>query len=249
MTEPALRFHGVAKTYDDGTEALQPIDLSVAPGELVALVGPSGCGKSSLLRIAAELEPASAGVVERRGTIGYVFQDANLLPWRSTLGNVELSAELEGIGRDERRRRATDALSLVGLEEFANHRPRALSGGMRMRASLARALVLEPDVFLFDEPFGALDEITRERLNEELLRLFELRRFAGLFVTHNVYEAVFCATEVVVMSGRPGAIVERFPVPFEFPRPPELRFTPEFGRLAGAVSATLRYAAGLQAVG
>src|SRR5260221_10537564 len=116
MSEPALRFHGVAKTYDDGTEALQPIDLAVSPGELVAVVGPSGCGKSSLLRIAADLEPATAGVVERRGTIGYVFQDANLLPWRSTLGNVELGAELDGVGRDERRRRAAGALALGGLE-------------------------------------------------------------------------------------------------------------------------------------
>jgi len=247
--DAALAFRGVAKTYRDGTDALRPVDLEVQRGHLVAIVGPSGCGKSTLLRIAAGLEPATAGTVERRGTIGYVFQDANLLPWRSTFANVELGAELDGVDRAERRRRTAEAISLVGLDGFEDHRPHALSGGMRMRASLARALVLDPDVFLFDEPFGALDEITRERLNEELLRLFELRQFAGVFVTHNVYEAVFVATDVVVMSGRPGEITDRFEVPFGLSRPTELRFTPEFGALAGEVSAALRHAAALVSVG
>src|SRR4051794_40939939 len=142
MTTAALAFRAVTKTYEDDTEALCAIDLEVQTGALVALVGPSGCGKSSLLRIAAGLEPASSGAVERHGTVGYVFQDANLLPWRSVVGNVELSGELEGMSRADRRRRTAEAISLVGLEGFEEYRPHALSGGMKMRVSLARALVL-----------------------------------------------------------------------------------------------------------
>jgi NitT/TauT family transport system ATP-binding protein len=193
-----------------------------------------------LLRIASGLEPGSAGRATTEGTVGFVFQDATLLPWRSVQRNVELGAELLGVGRAERQARVADAIDLVGLGAFRHHRPAALSGGMRMRVSLARALVLRPDVFLFDEPFGALDEITRERLNEELLRIFELRPFAGLFVTHNVSEAVFLATRVLVMSPRPGRITHDVAVPFPFPRDPELRYTPEFARLAGDISRALR---------
>jgi len=236
-----LAFTGVRKRFDDGTVALEGVDLSVSPGEFVSVVGPSGCGKSTLLRIASGLTAATGGSVEARtDKIGYVFQDPTLLPWRSVQANVELLAELEGAPKDERRRRANDAIKLVGLGDFARHRPHTLSGGMRMRVSLARSLTLQPALFLFDEPFGALDEITRQRLNDELLQLFVSQRFAALFVTHSVMEAIFMSERVVVMSGRPGQVLGDFPVPFEYPRPSRLRFDEAFAHLAGEVSARLR---------
>ncbi|HEX6677033.1 MAG TPA: ABC transporter ATP-binding protein [Actinomycetes bacterium] len=241
MPEPILAFTRVSKRFADGTVALAGVDLRVAPGEFVSVVGPSGCGKSTLLRIASGLSEASEGTVTV-GTDrpGYVFQDPTLLPWRTVQANVELFAELHGLPKEERRRRANEAIDLVGLSEFAGHRPRALSGGMRMRASLARSLTLKPKLFLFDEPFGALDEITRQRLNDELLGLFLTERFAALFVTHSVTEAVFMSTRVVVMSGRPGQVRGDFAVPFDYPRAPELRFSEPFAHLAGDVSACLR---------
>jgi NitT/TauT family transport system ATP-binding protein len=238
---PTLRFSGVAKRFPDGTVALKDVDLAIRPGEFVTVVGPSGCGKSTLLRIASGLTDASAGesaVSTRR--VGYVFQDATLLPWRNVRANVELLAELDGVPRAERSAKAVAAIELVGLTGFEKHLPRALSGGMRMRTSLARSLVLEPELFLFDEPFGALDEITRERLNDELIRLFADKGFAALFITHSVSEAVYMSSRVLVMSGRPGRIVGDFAVPFGYPRSPDLRFTPEFGELAGQVSHALR---------
>jgi len=172
--------------------------------------------------------------------IGYVFQDATLLPWRSVTANVELLAELHGMSRADRKAKARAAIELVGLTGFEKHLPRALSGGMRMRASLARSLTLDPELFLFDEPFGALDEITRERLNDELLRLYTDKQFGALFITHSVSEAVYISTKVVVMSGRPGRIVASFDVPFPTPRDPDIRFTAEFAELVGAVSHALR---------
>jgi NitT/TauT family transport system ATP-binding protein len=238
---PALRFSGVTKQFSGGTTALADASLEVSPGEFVAVVGPSGCGKSTLLRIASGLDDVSAGTVDVGAKqVGYVFQDATLLPWRSVAQNVGLLAELEKMDKAERGRRITEAIELVGLTGFEKHLPHQLSGGMRMRASLARSLVLDPDVFLFDEPFGALDEITRERLNDELLRMFELRQFAALFITHSVAEAVFLSTRVVVMSGRPGRVIADISVPFDYPRVPELRYTPEFAGLCGEVSQLLR---------
>jgi NitT/TauT family transport system ATP-binding protein len=238
---PMLAFEGVHKRFGDGTIALDGVDLRVAPGEFVTVVGPSGCGKSTLLRIASGLETATDGALRvATGKIGYVFQDPTLLPWRTVQANVELLGELEGLPRGERRRLAREALELVGLTEFARHLPHTLSGGMRMRASLARSLTLRPELFLLDEPFGALDEITRQRLNDELLQLFLARRFAALFITHSVGEAVFLSTRVVVLSGRPGRLLGSFEVPFEYPRAPELRYAERFAHLAGAVSACLR---------
>ena len=238
---PMLAFTGVHKRFDYGTVALAEVYLGVAPGEFVSVVGPSGCGKSTLLRIAADLIAPTDGMVEVRASkIGYVFQDPTLLPWRTVQANVELLVELHGLPRDERRRRADEAIKLVGLGEFTQHRPRALSGGMRMRVSLARSLTLQPELFLFDEPFVSLDEITRQRLNDELLQLFLTQQFTALFVTHSVTEAVFMSTRVVVMSDRPGRVLGDFPVPFEYPRPPRLRFDEEFAQLAGEVSACLR---------
>ncbi|MBT2552507.1 ABC transporter ATP-binding protein [Arthrobacter sp. ISL-5] len=236
-----LDFKDVEMTFPNGTVALSGVDLTVREGEFVTVVGPSGCGKSTLLRIASGLESSSHGTVSiATSRIGYVFQDATLLPWRNVRANVELLAELRKASRAVRSQKAMEAIDLVGLKGFEEHLPRQLSGGMKMRASLARSLTLDPELFLFDEPFGALDEITRERLNDQLLRIFAERRFAGLFITHSVSEAVYLSTKVVVMSGRPGAIVRTFDVPFPIPRDPDIRFTPEFAALVGDVSHALR---------
>ena len=240
-TDTLLDFQDVAMTFPDGTVALSGVDLTVKRGEFVTVVGPSGCGKSTLLRIASGLETASHGTANvSTDRIGYVFQDATLLPWRDVTSNVELLAELQGIRKAERATKAQEAIELVGLSGFEKHLPKALSGGMKMRTSLARSLTLDPEIFLFDEPFGALDEITRERLNDELLRLFNEKQFAGLFITHSVSEAVYLSTRVIVMSGRPGHIVDQFDVPFDTPRDPEVRFTAEFADLVGKVSHALR---------
>jgi NitT/TauT family transport system ATP-binding protein len=237
----ALTFDNVSKVFPDGTRALDDISLEVRTGEMVAIVGPSGCGKSTLLRLASRLTYPSAGEIRLAdGNLGYVFQDPTLLPWRTVQTNVELLTELAGVPKAERAQRAAQAIALTGLSGFEQHRPRALSGGMRMRVSLARSLTMRPRIFLFDEPFGALDEITRERLNGELLGLFERERFAGLFVTHSVSEAAFLASRVLVMSPRPGRFVAEVTVPFAYPRPPELRFYPAFAEVAGQISARLR---------
>lgn len=239
--EPSVRFDEVSMRFPDGTVALEGVSLTVAAGEFVTVVGPSGCGKSTLLRIASGLESATDGATTvGNSRIGYVFQDATLLPWRDVKGNVELLGELSGVPTAERRRRAKEAIELVGLRGFEKHLPKTLSGGMRMRTSLARSLTLDPGLFLFDEPFGALDEITRERLNDELQALFCSKRFAALFITHSVSEAVFLSNRVVVMSGRPGKIVREFHIPFPMPRDPSIRYTTEFASLAGEVSNALK---------
>jgi NitT/TauT family transport system ATP-binding protein len=236
-----LRFRNVSMEFADGTRALDRVTLDVSAGEFVTVVGPSGCGKSTLLRIAAGLERQTGGTCEvDHDSIGYVFQDATLLPWRDVQRNVELVAELHGLSKSERVARAQEAIELVGLDGHQEKYPKQLSGGMRMRCSLARSLVMDPQIFLFDEPFGALDEITRERLNDELLRLFRSIGFAGLFVTHSISEAVFLSTRVVVMSPRPGRIVADVEVPFDYPRDPRLRYDVRFADLAGQVSEALK---------
>jgi NitT/TauT family transport system ATP-binding protein len=236
-----LAFTGVGRTFPDGTQALDDVGLTVDSGEFVSVVGPSGCGKSTLLRLASGLDSPTSGQVDVASKrVGFVFQDPTLLPWRTVRRNVELLAELEHLPKAQRRARVTEAIGLVGLTGFEKHRPRSLSGGMRMRTSLARSLVLQPDVFLFDEPFGALDEMTRERLNDELLALFADRGFAALFITHSVAEAVYLSTRVVVMSTRPGHILGDVSVPFGYPRQPDLRYTEEFAKVAGEVSDLLR---------
>ncbi len=238
---PALSFDAVGKVFPDGTEALADITLDVRPGEFVTVVGPSGCGKSTLLRIASGLDHATSGSCGvDRSNIGYVFQDATLLPWRTVRKNVELFAELHNMELAQMNMAVADAIELVGLNGFESHHPAQLSGGMRMRASLARSLVMRPPVFLFDEPFGALDEITRERLNEETLKLFAHEGFAGLFITHSIGEAVFMSTRVHVMSARPGRIVASYDIPFDYPRHPDLRFDPTFAELSGELSHALR---------
>ena len=241
VTTGSLSFDRIGMMFPDGTEAIREATFGVERGEFVTVVGPSGCGKSTLLKIASGLlEPTSGRVVVDRERLGYVFQDATLLPWRTVRRNVELLPELHGLDSTERRRLADEAIATVGLIGFENHYPRSLSGGMKMRCSLARTLTLKPPVFLFDEPFGAVDEITREHLNEETQRLFVSEGFAGLFITHSISEAVFLSTRVLVMSARPGRIVAEFDIPFDYPRQPDLRFDPEFARLCGEVSHALR---------
>ena len=227
--------------FPDGTEALKNISFDLSKGEFVTIVGPSGCGKSTLLKIASGLlEPTNGSVEVDRERLGYVFQDATLLPWRTVSKNIELLAELHGIDSHERKQLVEESIELVNLEGFENHYPKSLSGGMKMRCSLARSLTLKPPLFLFDEPFGAVDEITREKLNEDTQLLFKQEGFAGLFITHSISEAVFMSTKVLVMSARPGRIVDEFNIPFEYPRKPDLRFNADFAELCGKVSVSLR---------
>jgi NitT/TauT family transport system ATP-binding protein len=239
-TAPTLVLDGVGKRFATGTVALTDVSLSLRPGDFVSVVGPSGCGKSTLLRLASGLETATSGSIAVNATAtSYVFQDPTLLEWRSAARNVELVQELRGVSREARHARAQEMLDLVGLTGFERQHPRELSGGMRMRVSIARALVAEPDLALFDEPFGALDEITRLQMQTELQKIFVLKSFAGLFITHSVSEAVYLSTRVLVMSGRPGRIVADLAVPWAYPREPSLRYDPEFATLTGRVSQAL----------
>lgn len=211
----AIRLRGVSKVYDNGVKALGPVDLEIHRGEFVSLLGPSGCGKSTALRIIAGLNAPTGGDVEVAGqdaaaqagrSIGFVFQEPTLMPWATVRDNVGLPLKLAGLRREEADRRVSQALAQVGLSEFAETYPRELSGGMKMRVSLARALVTEPDVLLMDEPFAALDEITRFRLNNDLLALWRSLRKTVVFVTHSVFESVYLAERVIVMTARPGRI-------------------------------------------
>jgi len=232
------------KRFSQEVVALQGINLNVQQGEFVSLVGPSGCGKSTLLKLVAGLEvPSSgdvvrAGIDETPGSVGFVFQDAHLLPWRTVRRNVELLLEIQKISNEERRRRADQAIARVGLNGFEDAYPRQLSGGMKMRVSLARTLVLDPQLFLLDEPFGALDEITREKLNDDLRELTQANGLTTLFVTHSVTEAVYLSNRVIVISERPGIIVEEISVPFT-ERHRSLRNTPEFVQICADVTDAL----------
>ncbi|WP_425053640.1 ABC transporter ATP-binding protein [Psychromarinibacter sp. S121] len=237
----ALRFEDLSMTYPDGTEALTGIDLSIAAGEFVSIIGPSGCGKSTLARIASGLLPQTGGTVRiDRDHLAFTFQEATLLPWRRVLGNVELMMELRGVPAAERKRKALEQLDLVGLKGFEDRFPRALSGGMKMRASLARSFALDPTVFLFDEPFGALDEINRERLIEELSALHRAKGFTGFFITHSIPEAVYLSSRVVVMGARPGRIEAEYAIDLPQPRNAELRFDPAFTEGCAEISHCLR---------
>jgi NitT/TauT family transport system ATP-binding protein len=244
---PVVSFHSVSLTFDTGVEALRDVSLDIRPGEFVSILGPSGCGKSTMLRIAAGLVDYSSGrLFADRSHVAFTFQDATLLPWRTVRRNVELLLELRKVPAAQRRRIAQEKIELVGLAGFEDQYPRHLSGGMKMRVSLARALTLDPSLFLFDEPFGALDEITRERLNDEVQALHLQQQFAAMFVTHSVAEAVFMSSRVVVMSARPGRIVGVFDIPLPYPRNDAIRFSPEFVEQCGILSAALRSACGEQ---
>lgn len=230
----------VGLTYPDGTDALHNTSVSVAAGEFVSIVGPSGCGKSTLLRLASGLIAPTSGAISRTGTVQFVFQDSTLLPWRSVRRNVALNLELQKVEKSEIDERTNSALALVGLVESAEKLPRQLSGGMKMRTSLARSLVCEPDMYLFDEPFAALDEFSRERLNVELRTMLSTRNASSLFVTHSIAEAVFLSHRVLVMSPRPGTIVREFAIPFGPDRQQDLRYSPEFAQLSGEIAQSLR---------
>ena len=237
---PVFTSEAVDLTFPDGTDALHNTNVSVAAGEFVSIVGPSGCGKSTLLRLASGLIAPTSGSIARTGTVQFVFQDSTLLPWRSVRRNVSLNLELQKLEKSVIEERTNSALALVGLIDSAEKLPRQLSGGMKMRTSLARSLVCEPDLYLFDEPFAALDEFSRERLNIELRTMLSTRNAASLFVTHSIAEAVFLSHRVLVMSPRPGTIVQEFAIPFGPDRQQDLRYSPEFARLSGEIAQSLR---------
>ena len=238
--KPVFTSEAVGLTYPDGTEALTNTNVSVAAGEFVSIVGPSGCGKSTLLRLASGLIAPTSGTIDRSGSVQFVFQDSTLLPWRSVRRKVSLNLELQKVDKSEIDERTNNALALVGLLDSAEKLPRQLSGGMKMRTSLARSLVCEPELYLFDEPFAALDEFSRERLNLELRSMMSTRSAASLFVTHSIAEAVFLSHRVLVMSPRPGTIVQEFAIPFGSDRQQDLRYSPEFARLSGEIAQSLR---------
>jgi NitT/TauT family transport system ATP-binding protein len=243
MSDSALRMTNISLTFADGTQALDNLNLNIQSGEFVTVVGPSGCGKSTLLRLASGLLAQTQGRCEvDRTSLGYVFQDPTLLPWRTVRRNVELNAELAGMDKPSRLKAANAAIDLVNLTGNEDKYPKQLSGGMKMRCSLARSLVLQPNLFLFDEPFAALDEITREHLNDELLHLFQNQHFASLFITHSIQEAVFLSTRVLVMSARPGRIIAEHAVDFPYPRHPDIRYHSDFAEICGKVSADLKVA-------
>ena len=248
MATPVVQISGAVKTFDDGTRALDGVSLSLAPGEFVSLIGPSGCGKSTLLRLVAGLSSPTEGALQwwgepdrlsRSRDIVFVFQSPTLLPWCRVQENVRLPLDLQGIPRTQAGPKVDAALALVGLEGFERHYPRQLSGGMQMRVSIARALVTEPRLLLMDEPFGALDEITRHRLDDQLMRLYSTRGFSSLFVTHSIYEAVFLSTRVVVMSARPGRIAGEVVVDEPFPREPSFRTSEIFAHRCAEVTRLL----------
>jgi len=249
-TVPEIKMDGVSKTYGAGRAVLQAVDLEVRKGEFVSLIGPSGCGKSTLLKLISGLATPSAGAIlvdgvtpeHARETISFIFQDPTLLPWRTVMNNVGLGLELEGVSVKRRAARVGELLRLVGLEQVAEAFPRELSGGMKMRVSIARALATNPRLLLMDEPFAALDEMARDRLNEELLRLRVEQDWTAVFVTHSVAEAVFLSTRIIVLAPNPGRIHTVLPVDFPFPRTASLRERPEFEQLVGRASHVLREA-------
>jgi len=239
----ALSLRNISMTFPDGTQTIDNVNLSIDRGEFVTIVGPSGCGKSTLLRIISGLQQPTSGSCEvDRTSLGYVFQDSVLLPWRNVQKNVELNAELQGVSKAQRQEAARKAINLVNLNDHVTKYPHQLSGGMKMRCSLARSLVSQPHVFLFDEPFGALDEMTREHLNDELLNIFSHENFAGLFITHSIQEAVFLSTRVIVMSSQPGRLISEHTIDFPFPRQPDIRYSAEFAELCGRISHDLKLA-------
>ncbi len=237
----AVAIRDVTKVFghgDTAVVALDRISLEVAPGEFVCLLGASGCGKSTLLNLIAGLDRPTAGTVEVRAThTGLMFQESALFPWLTVRGNIELALKLAGKGRDERRRRTDELLAMVHLGDFAKRRPHELSGGMRQRVALARALAQDAQVLLMDEPFGALDAMTRDRLHEELETVWTNTGATVVFVTHNVREAVRLGDRVVLLASRPGRVAEIYPVPI--PRPRRID-SPEVATLAATITDRLR---------
>jgi NitT/TauT family transport system ATP-binding protein len=254
-TVPEIVLNSVSKQFRSGALALQGISMQVEKGEFVSLLGASGCGKSTLLRLVSGLTPATSGrvtvngmtPVNARELISFIFQDATLLPWRTVERNVGLGLELEHAARALRKEKVAKMLALVGLTHVAQSYPRQLSGGMKMRVSIARALVSRPRILLLDEPFAALDEMSRDRLNEELLRLYLEHHWTVLFVTHSVAEAVFLSTRIVVLAPHPGRIAHVVPIDLPWPRTAETRLTAAYEGHVARVSRLLRSVRAAQA--
>ncbi len=242
---PQIEFAGVSKKYD--RLILDGLNFRVAKGEFVSILGPSGCGKSTVLKLISGLTPASSGTIlvdgmtpkNARETMSFIFQDPTLLPWRTVRANAVLGLELEHVPRDKRREKVDALLELVGLAHVAKAYPRQLSGGMKMRLSIARALATGPRLLLMDEPFAALDEMTRDRMNEELLRLRDEQKWTVVFVTHSVAEAVFLSTRILVLSANPGRVHADLSIGLPTPRTAALRASAEFEHCVAAVSRTL----------
>ncbi|MEW9698228.1 ABC transporter ATP-binding protein [Paenibacillus sp. SI8] len=242
----------LSKTYPNGTVALQDVNLTINEGEFLCFVGPSGCGKSTIFKMITGLGRPSSGKLDVFGTtpkearkqsdIAFVFQDHTLLPWSTVEANVRLPLELKGVDKKTQKEEAERVLELVGLKDYMKVLPRQLSGGMKMRVSIARALISRPKLLLMDEPFGALDEITRQTLQMELLNIWQQdKKMTVLFVTHNVFESVFLSTSVVVMTPRPGKISAMIDIPVPFPRDESYRTNAQFGELVREVSAALEH--------
>jgi len=245
---PEIELRGVTKRYRNAAVAIHNISLTVERGEFVTFLGPSGCGKSTMLKLVSGLSPVSEGTVlvngmtpeTAREMVSFIFQDATLLPWRTVEQNVGLGLELERSARQARRERVEKMLDLVSLSHVAKRYPRQLSGGMKMRVSIARALASRPRILLMDEPFAALDEMTRDRLNEELLRLYAEQKWTVLFVTHSVAEAVFLSTRVVILAAHPGRLAHEIKIDLPWPRTAETRESKPFEEQVTQASRLLR---------
>ncbi len=249
-TAPVVTFHGVAKRFANGTLAVDQLDLAIRNGEFVSLLGPSGCGKSTALRLIAGLVEPTHGSISWGGTqgnahrrnkpeVGFVFQEPTLMPWATVFRNVMLPLELEGIEHWLATQRATEALERVGLASFRNSYPRELSGGMKMRVSIARALVTDPPLLLMDEPFAALDEITRFKLNNDLLGLWREVGHTVIFVTHSVFESVYLSSRIIVMTPRPGRVFTELVIDAPYPRDESFRTSAEYARYCRVTSQAL----------
>jgi NitT/TauT family transport system ATP-binding protein len=253
---PAIEILSAHKTYPNGTQALEPVDLSIREGEFVTLLGPSGCGKSTLLKmIAGLLEPSDGRILVYRKPVdaieatghkmSFVFQEATLMPWAKVMANVRLPLDLQDQTPADADAKVREVLKLVGLEKFETSLPRELSGGMQMRVSIARGLVTEPSVLLMDEPFGALDEITRNRLDADLLDLWQKKKLTVVFVTHSIYEAVYLSNRVVVMAARPGRVVDEVMIDEPYPRGSDFRVSTQFSQYAKRLQDSLLKASAL----
>ncbi len=249
---PQLMLRSVGKTFGQGVVALRDVNMTIRQGDFVSLLGPSGCGKSTALRLIAGLSSPTSGVMDWRGApmgktdIGFVFQEPTLMPWASVFENVWLPLRLQGVSREQARERVETVLAQVNLTGFENAVPRELSGGMKMRVSIARGLVTRPRVLLMDEPFAALDEITRFQLNNDLLALWERERFTVVFVTHSVFESVFLSNRIIVMAAKPGRVFDEMDVDAPYPRDEAFRTSEDYTRLTRDASTMLRAAMGLK---